>query len=43
MANLHSHVELNGNNFFRAVLLISEYDNAILSQKSVTGKASNTS
>ena len=42
-ADSHSHVELNGNNIFRAVLLISGYNDAILSQKSVTGKASNTS
>ena len=42
-ADSHSHVELKANNFFRAILLISGYDNATLSQNSVTGKVLNRS
>ena len=37
-ADSHSHVELKANNFFRAILLISGYDDATLSQNSVTSK-----
>ena len=42
-ADSHSHVELNGNNFFRAILLICGYDDAKLNQNLVTGRDSDKS
>ena len=42
-ADSHNHVVVKGNNFLSAVLLISGYDDATLSQNSVSGKVSNRS
>ena len=42
-ADSHNHVEVKGNNFLSTVLLISGYDDATLSQNSVSGKVSNRS
>ena len=42
-ADSQNHVEVKGNNFLSTVLLISEYDDATLSQNSVSGKVSNRS
>ena len=39
----YNHVEVKGNNFLSTVLLISGYDDATLSQNSVSGKVSNKS